>query len=455
MQEQRHPVKRYTCQRCGKLKIKGCYPRDNMETCTECTNKETPVRCVDCNRLKSDEDEGWIPIKAETWGSKQQYVPMTAVKFHQATLRRGWDVCCSNCRSVRQSEEDKQIHEAEKLSNKRCCADCMEWLTRNEFSNEHWSVVEWKNRKCKFCVGEPQTTEEVVPNWKQFARDPDRDRAVEQAAELISEAKEKAKRREHGIAFYNSRILWKNWKKNSRHSIATPVQSDDDRVVGGFDVVFHSAGYSETSEQEGEQRITKGKAVFMLDSDDNATDGKKPILTGHVKFNTDLRNRNGDRWRSDFTVQTDTDGNILAAVDVPLFRGKTHVVSFHCVTRRCAFPWIKHEELAENDDDPRCKVNFDNLEEAVALAKAYEQGPKAPNSWMARPQFLGNETLAQNVLEYLWFYPPKPVFFLEPGDLILYIHWCVDDGDFYFDPGSSKYILRRNEDTSSTKNPIG
>ncbi|KAL3902735.1 MAG: hypothetical protein SGILL_010717, partial [Bacillariaceae sp.] len=87
-----------------------------------------------------------------------------------------------------------------------------------------------------------------------------------------------------------------------------------------------------------------------------------------------------------------------------------------CVKERFAFPRIKNED--PDDNRPGEKTQFSTLEEAEALMER-----RFANSWIVHNK-VGNcdEKVARHILEYAAAEPP-PVFFVEPGDLILKTEW--------------------------------
>ena len=396
------------------------------------------------------------------WRSEKRYYTfMTVTEFH-AIVQRQWHVTCDMCQQVRQQEEPQQTAQAtedadttddedpeeaakkQSNRNKRWCADCRQWLVRAEFAEEQWQASTMENRTCKSCLRVPKTT--ILTPWVQEARmqrEKQREKRRVKAAKQEQHARRKALEQEYGIAFYDSRVLWDDT------ALTTKVESDDDRICGEYDVIFHTAG-GLSNEPIAEQRSTKGTAVFMLDNNDEheVFDGTDtPQLTGRFQFCEELYD--GYNARGDFTVKCFR--GTLYAPDVPLMQDEETPVSLEFVTRRCALPWIRHEEMAKNDNKRRSKVKFESLEQAVTLAMQYEAGPPdAQHSWMARPQFLGTETLARNVLEYLWFYQRKPVLFLEPGDLVVNLDLLANaDMSDMVNAACSKYILRRKQDIAS------
>lgn len=260
---------------------------------------------------------------------------------------------------------------------------------------------------------------------EQLKKDLEAEQEAREAA-----AKDKASRKEHNIQFYDFGELSAQW-----------VPTKPDQLGGEYDIIFHHGFVDE----EVESRTTKGTVV--LAENDGA-------LSGRVEFHPDMRreifhfqydftldpvaelNRGTDWWAAHFLVNmTDEEAKDIVQVlgndDEPLSG------SLRCVEKRTAMPWMKHEEAEENDPEER--VSFQTLEEAERLDKEHERGPDCSSSWLIGHKHF-SESLAKHVHDYLW-YKPKPVFFVEPGDLILNVEWSDD----HREPAESNLILRKRK----------
>lgn len=80
-----------------------------------------------------------------------------------------------------------------------------------------------------------------------------------------------------------------------------------------------------------------------------------------------------------------------------------------CIHNRVAMPRMKYERQEENEEEEGAMVSFNTLEEAEARKK----GP----DWISSHLGLKPE-LSKQIHEFNWS-EPKPVFFLELGNLIL------------------------------------
>jgi hypothetical protein len=115
---------------------------------------------------------------------------------------------------------------------------------------------------------------------------------------------------------------------------------------------------------------------------------------------------------------------------------------------RVALPWLP-KEIYEDDDhgsdredwlDDDAPVKFDSLEEADELMKVYENG-HGDGDWLCRHKGLSPD-LARHIHDYV-SWKPRPVLFLEAGDLVLNVEWheSTADGGVW-----STFVARKAED---------
>jgi len=108
-----------------------------------------------------------------------------------------------------------------------------------------------------------------------------------------------------------------------------------------------------------------------------------------------------------------------------------------CIEQRAALPWMKYED-ADQNEEKEDKAQFETLEEAEALAKEHETEPVYSSSWMVKQKKLESPDLVKRIHGFV-SQKPKPVFFLEPGDLVLTTAWSDD----FRESADSVCVLRK------------
>lgn len=264
--------------------------------------------------------------------------------------------------------------------------------------------------------------------------------------------------KEHGVCFYD----FFNPVPPLRYTVPRPTQ-----LAGTYDIVFHSGS---VAGEEIENRTTKGKVTIVEDPPNTTSDDDEEAVGGigisaTVEFNPALRSQEAMSFQYDFNIARgshscnsdlgrasfhDVDDHwvckLRAQLIDPKARDVVHISEeedagayLRCVTQRAALAWIKHEHPYYSNGDGE-RVTFETLEEAEAIAREHEQGPDTSHSWLIRHKNL-NKDLTKRIQGYCR-HNHKPVFFVEPGDLILYVMWGEDHRQAAF----TNCILRRQSD---------
>ena len=92
-----------------------------------------------------------------------------------------------------------------------------------------------------------------------------------------------------------------------------------------------------------------------------------------------------------------------------------------CLKERVALPLMKHETVEDNNIADGDIVQFDSLEEADTLLQNHEKNLEQNHwTWMDN-----HNTLIPEVTKVIRKFggPPKPILYLEPGDLLFDHYW--------------------------------
>jgi hypothetical protein len=217
-------------------------------------------------------------------------------------------------------------------------------------------------------------------------------------------------------------------------------------ICGDYNVIFQGSFSSEGAEE----RTTRGKLV--LKEQDGLLHGRVdidediPVGAGvhfNANFNFDeMPTKNAQHseriWSTEFVV-TGLDANVELE-----FRpeGDEVIRATLKVLDKCfGLPWVMDENYSNLDECVPFK--FDTLEEAEFIAK---KANDHIDSWLCN--HLGMSAyVAKHIHEFV-AWRPDPVFFLEPGDLILHVEWSED-----FHEGAGSLLVARkasNGDRAST-----
>jgi hypothetical protein len=217
-------------------------------------------------------------------------------------------------------------------------------------------------------------------------------------------------------------------------------------ICGDYNVIFQGSFSSEGAEE----RTTRGKLV--LKEQDGLLHGRVdidediPVGAGYhfnANFNFDeMPTKNAQHsekiWSTEFVV-TGLDANVELE-----FRPEGDEVipaTLKVLDKRIGLPWLMDENYYNLDECVPFK--FDTLEEAEFIAK---KANDHIDSWLCN--HLGMSAyVAKHIHEFV-AWRPDPVFFLEPGDLILHVEWSED-----FREGAASLLVARkatNGDRAST-----
>lgn len=194
---------------------------------------------------------------------------------------------------------------------------------------------------------------------------------------------------------------------------------DTGPLAGEYDIVFHSGV---CTVEDVENRTTKGTVVLK---EDDSADGT--VVSGVVEFHPELRLSQTLCFQRDFRLSQGSHGIFKdtcnqqecweCSLKAKLVDKEAADVVHYCdqaraslrrIAKRVALPWMKKEWPEDNDDEPSAfeKVALTSLQHAEELAAQHETtGPDDAASSKSKP---------------------KPVLFLEPGDLILHTEWSDD-----------------------------
>jgi Stc1 domain len=294
------------------------------------------------------------------------------------------------------------------------CAVCEEVKERAEFSSKQQGASKG-TRRCRLCILNGLTVEKR----KQLAR------------------------LQRGIGFYDFDIRKLQWAKEKPNNLA-----------GVYDIIYQLGA----GEEQYETRTTKGTATIVEECSD---DGRN-LVSGTVKVNKELEMCADERfprdfalahgihdvsansWSCEFDNVTLNEEDNLYFLDWDLLEPSARVT---CVAERAGFGWMEEERenwMDEGDDD--AFIRFESLEEAEALVHSHGGGLKESNVWLVKQRSVGDaiqqlskpveltDVLARKIQSYVL---EPPVFFVEPGDLILTTRW--DDGIL------TEHILRRRK----------
>jgi hypothetical protein len=255
----------------------------------------------------------------------------------------------------------------------------------------------------------------------------------------------------HAVGFYDYDIKLVTYEASCLCGHST--------VNGTYDVIFRKGCYREKSGiSENSNRTTIGTATIM---EDFSKDGKL-IVSGTVTFEKELAMSDCLSFQRDLTLSDGTYDSFYKewaftvnakakiidedAAEVGHFLPNPQSARICCVVQRLAFGWTKYEGYWRIDEDI---VKFDSLDHAQALVDSWGEGLNCKHAWLAKQTGIGKviqeisgqieltSVLTKKIQSYI--YEP-PVFFVEPGDLmILHADWCQNT--FYY----SEYVLRKQK----------
>jgi len=254
------------------------------------------------------------------------------------------------------------------------------------------------------------------------------------------------------------------FKKAYRQIQLSKTKLSKNELLGVYDIIFvHGNSVEQYANRTARGTVTLTQTEGVVELDDA---GK---IACHFLLLSDFQLSNFD-----FDAK-DRSGNCVFAFDAmlekyemghPYFHqddGDTHDDDLHPrrgsirrIENRIAMPWMKfesgkkynrrcfsieEEEEKKNKDHP---IQFGSIEEAEKLNRDHQN--RYERSWLVSKKGLPLEI--STLIHDFHAYRPNPVFFIEPGDLILGVIW--DD-----DWAESKYILRKRKEDHTRKRTIG
>lgn len=330
-------------------------------------------------------------------------------------------------------------------SKPRACRKCKALKPKDQYSFKQWQagyarvqLSRWTRDRILATV-----TERCLP----ICLDCERQQQEELARlEKLREEKEQALRKKHNIHFYDFGMASKAEKGSLPKDLS-----------GVYDILFH---YGFCSGDAEESRTTKGTVVLKEAGIDNVElrrdeeSGVTMRCVGVVEFHPDMARQSVPlTFQRDFRLFKETNderglhtselyARLLdddAVDDVHDCCDMEYGVgSLECIAKRAALAWMKYED-SESNEEEEDKVIFDSVHEAQELMNRYERGLKINrqgckgeewwfSKWWRKQQQIKKE-LPDGVAKNIYGFAtnkPKPVFFLEPGDLILDMNWTED-----------------------------
>lgn len=349
---------------------------------------------------------------------------------------------CSMCNKSKSA--DSAFSEQERSKEAPTCKECQYWrgvrllalprvcMKCNVLkAREAYSKYEWE-------VPFPRETlpENYVSRY-QTCKDCQTPEAKADDERMDKEAKAM---REHNINFYK---------------LADDIEFEDrpskEELVGIYDIIYH---YGRCTDDYAESRTTKGTATLQLqeiESNEQAGEAREHSNSAHcgisglVQFLKDSRLPTSETYtfQADFKLSTNQAGELRAelldeeAHELIHQNGEPATSILRTIKTRVACPWIKYED--PNLDLERDELTqFSGLEQAEEIARNHE---KAPNHWLTCHVFKKSvPKVVKNILDFLNM-KPRPIFFLNPGDLYLYTSWSDDRRE----PNETICILRKRE----------
>ncbi|CAB9518190.1 expressed unknown protein [Seminavis robusta] len=218
------------------------------------------------------------------------------------------------------------------------------------------------------------------------------------------------------LTAYNHQSL--TIKKYKSMDMALSESIKPESLVGTYDVIYHHGSCDEFTEN----RTTKGTCKFWLttneekasnrfrkEDDEDNEDFEDDVVSGLVQFEKELQLKDDYIFQKDYTVGSANGTDFTTSLvdeegrdqvecsmdDEPIMSDLSQVVT------RVACPWMKHE-MKDNDTEEGDIAKFETLKEAETLMEQHEENGHSKN---------------HNI---------RPVFFLEPGDLVLQSSWGSD-----------------------------
>lgn len=346
----------------------------------------------------------------------------------------------------------------EALAFPRTCDECGETKPEDQYDPSkarNWSKI-WYDHRTTISQVEAMAKQAFeFQHLTCLACDPIRKAWAEQAArERELKAREEElnvmkRMKEHNVQFYDF-----------DHPVPAPIQYSRTKptsLSGTYDIIFHKAySHDVDTGTSVQNRTTKGKVTIAEGPDTNSNE---EATEAHVRFHPDMRSDDERIFQQDFNLtrgshQSYYDGEWVCKLRARMVDDDDFVnreAILRCVAQRAAIPWTNREQSCDSEDEDEGEqsydsededgdmVTFETLQEAEAMAQAYENGPDVSHSWLVRHK-IKSQDLAKRIHGFLR-YQPKPVFFLEPGDLILHVNWA----DNYWFCGTD-CILRRRSD---------
>ena len=293
----------------------------------------------------------------------------------------------------------------------RQCRNCEEQKDAGKFPEDRLpglvSSAAYENKS----ISELQ--EEVLNGYQPICLD----------CEPLVKAKHEEAMKTHNVQFYDwHNAVWSGHGKNAIPEIQY-TETKPEALAGVYDIIFH---HGTCVGEEIENRTTKGTVTLTEDGEGKVTgvvEFLEELCMSEVLFfqrdfeltstGTDDHGGYHSGWRMICDAML-TDERARKVVHEEQLDGEPAESELLCVKERSsACGWIKNEHGGEENEDED-KVTFKTLEEAEALDQAYQNGPKTEK--------------------------PPPVFFVEPGDLVLETNWSDDE---WREPMETTCVLRK------------
>lgn len=238
--------------------------------------------------------------------------------------------------------------------------------------------------------------------------------------------------RQHGVFFYH-------FDDDQYYRSMKKAETEPRDFEGDYDIIFVSGGFFCRGEgcggvnrtAKGTARLTETNITVKVDDEVRKTSDEDEfhyISDFHVNNLESTINTKDSFWECtgrakveeyepafhvmkeqyEFNDFKDTDGT---------YPKKATIFQ---VTNRIACPWVKKETYWNSDCN--VEVKFDTLEDAVKLYNDYEN--RHQNSWLVKHKGLPLDMV--NSVHSFCAHRPSPVFFFEPGDLVLEVKWIED-----------------------------
>lgn len=260
----------------------------------------------------------------------------------------------------------------------------------------------------------------------------------------------------HGVEFYNFTKVFElnqDYRRDEDETselLLTYSKTIPTDLAGTYDIIFQRGNHYGV---DIESRTTKGTAVLEEDV-------AKKTFSGRVEFHPELQVSDIVSFQHDFTLENGK--HDFVRIDTPdgfwrcLFKAylvdedakkivqgeNSRTAYLISITNQSAIPLMKYEYYGEEEEacSSENMVMFETLEEAKNLMKKHEERQSCKNSWLVRHKGLP-APVAQLVRQFVCNVP-KPVLFLEPGDLVLTVNWS---GSFHPPHCYTDTVLRKRK----------